>query len=363
MRVERQASRRGNAGVVISTLLSLAVVGAAVAVVAWLVLRAPSTAVDSAERLDPIGTAIVAPTAPPSLPTPIPTLEPEPEPTALGFTGEGQPANALPTVAAPVAPAVVEQVREAGPTPTPRLIALATAVPTAPAPVATLPPAPALPPAPVAEVPVVALAPIDTAPAPAPADAVPLDAEDTSDPEEEARDDDPFNIFTEGEIPRIVPSGNDALARVQEMQEENRDRAGNDNDNDEPAVAPTFVLVEEGNRNRDDPADEELMPDVEATVEANMERAFGSDRNRSADDRDNDNRRESARNPGNRRKNDRNRNRRTAVPDIVSSEDEQDEDERGNRDNRANTNNDEEDCPFANLPEDKRPKDWPFGEC
>ncbi|MGH2618371.1 MAG: hypothetical protein ACRDJC_24335, partial [Thermomicrobiales bacterium] len=56
MRAEQQAARRGNASVVISTLLSLLVVAAAVGVVAYLVLRTPSSAVDSAERLDPVGT-------------------------------------------------------------------------------------------------------------------------------------------------------------------------------------------------------------------------------------------------------------------------------------------------------------------
>ena len=73
MRVEREVARRSNAPVVISTLLSLLVVGAAVAAVAYLVLRSPSSAVDSAERLEPVGTALPAPSEPPTLPTPIPT--------------------------------------------------------------------------------------------------------------------------------------------------------------------------------------------------------------------------------------------------------------------------------------------------
>src|SRR5215207_318892 len=125
MRVERGAERRSNAPVVITTLLSLLVVGAAVAAVAYLVLRSPSSAVDSAERLEPVGTALPAPSEPPTLPTPIPTSEPDsdaqPEPTALGFTGEAPAVAGLPTVAAP---------EEAGPTPTPRVIALPTEVPT-----------------------------------------------------------------------------------------------------------------------------------------------------------------------------------------------------------------------------------------
>src|SRR3954471_18480845 len=118
MRVERDVARRSNAPVVITTLLSLLVVGAAVAAVAYLVLRSPSTAVDSAQRLEPVGTAMPAPSEPPTLPTPIPTTESDsnarPEPTALGYTGEAPAVAGLPTVAAP---------QQAGPTPTPRGIA------------------------------------------------------------------------------------------------------------------------------------------------------------------------------------------------------------------------------------------------
>ena len=54
MRVERETARRSNAAVVISTLLSLLVVAAAAAAVAYLVLRTPDSAVDSAERLEPV---------------------------------------------------------------------------------------------------------------------------------------------------------------------------------------------------------------------------------------------------------------------------------------------------------------------
>ncbi|HLL49232.1 MAG TPA: hypothetical protein VK356_01070, partial [Thermomicrobiales bacterium] len=139
LRIEREATRRSNAPVVISTLLSLLLVGAAIAVVAYLVLRAPSSAVDSAERLEPVGTALPAPTEPSAMSTPIPTPEPDPEPqpTALGFTGESPSVAGLPTVVAPQ-----ENTPEAsGPTPTPRVIALATAVPPTAA-----PPAPTLPP-------------------------------------------------------------------------------------------------------------------------------------------------------------------------------------------------------------------------
>ena len=191
MRVEREATRRSNAPVVISTLLSLLVVGAAVAAVAYLVLRSPSSAVDSAERLEPVGTALPAPSEPPTLPTPVPTSEPDseaqPEPTALGFTGDAPAVAGLPTVAAP---------QESGPTPTPRVIALPTAVPAT-----AVPPQPTLPPAvPVENVPVVALAPVEVAPPPAPTAAAgqsPAVSQPTPVPVE--IDDDPFNIFDDGE--------------------------------------------------------------------------------------------------------------------------------------------------------------------
>src|SRR5919107_3508895 len=158
MRVEREVTRRSNAPVVISTLISLLLVGAAVAAVAYLVLRAPSSAVDSAERLEPVGTALPAPSEPPTLPTSVPTTEPDsdarPEPTALGFTGDAPAVAGLPTVAAP---------QEAGPTPTPRVIALATAVPSTEG-----PPPPTLPPSvPGGKVPGVALDPVEMAPPPA----------------------------------------------------------------------------------------------------------------------------------------------------------------------------------------------------
>ena len=99
MRVEQKTVRRGNASVVITTVLSLLVVAAAVGAVAWLVLRTPSEAVDSAERLEPIGTALPAPTEQPTLPTPIPTEASEP--VAPGFSGEAPQVSGQPTVASP----------------------------------------------------------------------------------------------------------------------------------------------------------------------------------------------------------------------------------------------------------------------
>ena len=381
LRVEREATRRSNAPVVISTLLSLLVVGAAIAAVAYLVLRAPSSAVDSAERLEPVGTALPAPSEPPSVSTPIPTSEPDPEPqpTALGFTGEVPAVAALPTVAAPqeVAP------EESGPTPTPRVIALATAVPptaAAPALPTAAAPAPTLPPpVNVDDVPVVALAPVEVAPPPAPTAAPrqsqnPVVSEPTPVPVE--LDDDPFNIFDDGDGPGIVPSQNDALERARALQGQgDGDRAENGNrDNADPVVGPAPIAPVEV---RQDGTIEVVMPDVDAMIDEITARATDPTRNPNVSNagqpssgraQDNDssvvtepreNRRKSAR----KRSNERNSGRASTsssrpvvvqpvipnVPVIVPS--------------GAGTNGQECEDPFANLPEDMRPDNFPFNNC
>jgi hypothetical protein len=252
MRVEREATRRNNASVVITTLLSLLVVVAAVAIVAYLVLRTPSTAVDSAERLDPVGTALPAPTDQPVLPTVMPTEEnqPEPEPTALGFTGEQPAVAGLPTVAAPE--------EASGPTPTPRVIAQPTEPPPTP-----LPAAPTLPPSvPVTQVPVVALQPVEAAPPPAPTSA-PAQTQQVSQPTPSPNevDDDPFDIFDDENDSRIVPVAEDPLERVREMQEEMQ--------NDRPGVNPTLAPGEERRRDDSDDAPEIEIPDIAVPTPAN----------------------------------------------------------------------------------------------
>lgn len=366
IRVERQAARRSNAPVVISTLLSLLVVGAAVAAVAYLVLRSPSSAVDSAERLEPVGTALPAPSEPPTLPTPVPTSEPdseaEPEPTALGFTGDAPAVAGLPTVAAPPAVAAPQ---ESGPTPTPRVIALATSVPPT-----TVPPQPTLPPAvPVENVPVVALAPVEVAPPSAPTAAAgqsPAVSEPTPVPVE--IDDDPFNIFDEGEGVGIVPAQNDALERARALQGGTDQR---DRENNSPVVVPAPVISDDASS---DGSVEVVIPDVEAMIDEITARATDPNRNPNVgnadrgnssragdDDREvvepRENRRKSAR----ERINERNRNRATSnsrsardpvipnVPVIVP---------RG-------SGNDSQECedPFASLPEDMRPEGFPFNNC
>src|SRR5829696_8860300 len=252
MRVEREAVRRSNAPVVISTLLSLLVVGAAVAAVAYLVLRSPSSAVDSAERLEPVGTALPAPSEPPTLPTPIPTSGPDsdaqPEPTALGFTGEAPAVAALPTVAAP---------QEAGPTPTPRVIALQAEVPAT-----AVPPQPTLPPSvPVDNVAVVALAPVEMAPPPATTASVSQSQVVTQPtPVPVEIDDDPFNIFGNGSGSGIVAAQNDALARARALQG-GADPSGDPFRDNGNSVVPAPVIVDDGGR---EGSVEIVMPDVDA---------------------------------------------------------------------------------------------------
>jgi hypothetical protein len=356
MRVERDVARRSNAPVVISTLVSLLVVGAAVAAVAYLVLRSPSPPVDSAERLEPVGTALPAPSEPPTLPTPIPTSEPvnnaEPEPTALGFTGDAPAVAALPTVAAP---------QEAGPTPTPRVIALPTAVPAT-----AVPPQPTLPPSvPVENVPVVALAPVEMAPPPPPTAAASQSqpvSQPTPVPVE--IDDDPFNIFDDGEGPGIVPAQNDALERARALQGGGGQDGNRDRDNDDSVIVPAPVIPDDASS---DGSVEVAMPDVDAMIDEITARATDPNRNPNVGNvaRDDDpqvvepreNRRKSARD----RINERSRNRGSSnsrsardsvipdVPVIVP---------RG-------SGNDSQECedPFASLPEDMRPEGFPFNNC
>ena len=92
-------------------------------------LRSPEPAVDSAERREPVGTALPAPTEIAETPTPTPQPTTAPEPTSLAFTGEQPPAIALPTVES--APVIDQEPENAGPTPTPRAINQPAAIPTA----------------------------------------------------------------------------------------------------------------------------------------------------------------------------------------------------------------------------------------
>ena len=361
LRVEHQAARRSNGAVVVSTLLSLLVVVAAVAAVAWLVLRAPSSTVDSAERLEPVGTALPAPTEPPTLPTPIPTAAPEP--TALAFTGEAPAVTGLPTVAAPQETAP----QDAGPTPTPRIVALP-----AVAPPAVAAPAPTLPPAiPVESVPVVALQPVEAAPVVAPA-AAPAPAQTATEPTPAPvmRDDDPFNIFSDEDGSGIVAAQNDALDRARALQNDASDGGANEGEVD-PIVVPELDVAAIVARATDnaivtapDGSLEIVTPDVDAMVDEITAQATDPNRNpnvanpgRASEDRPattSGSRRKSARD----RINERNARRTTTSgrnnnPAIVPS-----------AQNGSGSDN-QGDCevPFANLPADMRPDNFPFSNC
>ncbi len=349
-------ARRSNAPVVITTLLSLLLVGAAVAAVAYLVLRSPSSPVDSAERLEPVGTALPAPSEPPTLPTPIPTSEldadAQPEPTALGFTGEAPAVAGLPTMAAP---------QEAGPTPTPRLIALPTE-----APATAVPSQPTLPPAvPVENVPVVALAPVEMAPPPAPTAAASQSQAGTQPtPVPVEVDDDPFNIFGNGQGAGIAPAQNDALERARALQG-GADLSGNpDRERDDAVIVPAPVITDDGSR---EGSTEIVMPDVDAMIDEITARATDPNRNPNVGNAGRDNsgraqedvKREVVKPPQNRRKSarDRNGNRPPTsnsrsvpnVPVVVP---------RGSGDNGQACED-----PFSSLPEDMRPENFPFNNC
>jgi hypothetical protein len=372
MRAEREEARRGNAPVVISTLVSLLVIAAAVAAVAYLVLRAPSEAVDSAERLEPVGTAIPAPTEQPSLPTAVPTTNPDPEPTALAFSGDAPAAPAPPAL--PTAAAPVETVNEAaGPTPTPRVIAPPTAVPpTVPPAAPTLPPAP-----PTAEVPVVALQPVEAAPQPTAAPAPAVRSVSTAVPTPE--DSDPLNVLQPRQVPRIVPSANEALERARDLQRGNADD-GDDNPGSGrgpvvptpivPVIVPTIAVSVASAP--DDPI-EIVMPDVSATIEAITARAIDPNRNpnvndtgrsRAARNDDRDRGRDPTPTPDdNKRKKGRGRDDRSpSAPGIQNGRGPNipaiQPGGPGNRDNQDDCRN-----PFANLPKDKQPKNFPFDDC
>jgi hypothetical protein len=255
--------------------------------------------------------------------------------------------------------------QEAGPTPTPRLIALATAVPAT-----EVPPQPTLPPAvPVESVPVVALAPVEMAPPPAPTatSRSPEVIQPTPVPVEV--DDDPFNIFDDGEGTGIVPAQNDALERARALQ-----GGGNtDRDSDNPVIVPAPVIRDDAGPDR---PGEVAMPDVDAMIDEITARATDPNRNpnvgnagrgNSARDNEDDDReevepRENRRKSARERINERNRNRaptsnsRSArdpvipdVPVIVPRD----------------SGNDGQECedPFASLPEDMRPQGFPFNNC
>jgi hypothetical protein len=176
-------------------------------------------------------------------------------------------------------------------------------------------------------------------------------------------DDDPFNIFGNGQGSGIAPAQNDALERARALQG-GSDPSGNpDGANDNP------VIVDDGNR---EDSVEIVMPDVDAMIDEITTRATDPNKNPNAGNagRGNsgraqeDDKREVVKPPQNGRKSgrDRDRNRTPTsnsrsvadpvvpnVPVIVP---------RG-------SGNDGQACedPFASLPEDMRPENFPFNNC
>ena len=231
----------------------------------------------------------------------------------------------------------------------------------------------------VDDVPVVALAPVEVAPPPPPTAAArqpqnPVVSQPTPVPVE--LDDDPFNIFDDGDGPGIVPSQNDALERARALQGQgDGDRAENGTrDNANSEVVPAPIVSSEV---RQDGTIEIVMPDVDAMIDEITARATDPTRNPNVSNagqpdsggaRDNvspvvteprENRRKSAR----ERSNERNSARPSTsssrpvvvqpvipnVPVIVPS--------------GAGNNGQECEDRFANLPEDMRQDNFPFNNC
>jgi hypothetical protein len=184
-------------------------------------------------------------------------------------------------------------------------------------------------------------------------------------------DDDPFNIFDDGEGTGIVPAQNDALERARALQGGSGQNGNRDRDSENSGVVPAPVIRDDAGLDR---SVEVEMPDVDAMIDEITARATDPNRNPNVgnadrgnssragdDDREvvepRENRRKSAR----ERINERNRNRATStsrsardpvipnVPVIVP---------RG-------SGNDSQECedPFASLPEDMRPEGFPFNNC
>lgn len=371
-RIEEEAEQRSNASVVIASILALLVVAVAVAAVAYLVLREPTSAVDSAERLEPVGTALPAPTEP-ALPTPTPTQEPAAAPTAANFSGSAPAVTGLPTVAAPL---------DAGPTPTPRIIAQPTDVPPTP-----LPPAPTLPPVvAVTAVPVVALQPVEQAPPVATSAPVVSDTAQQTPPTPTPgrNDSDPFDIFDTPNDSRIVQVTEDPLERVRAMQEERGNDPGNatvpnfpnqrkdkkDKDSgevDSPVLMPTVTVGNGG-------AVEVQTPDVDAMIDEITARALDPNRNpnvsdagRRVTDANGDDADESDAKRGSKSAKDRineRKKRKTPTP-RAGSEDSNLPSMPNMPGNDRQPGQSGEECrdPFANLPEEQRPTNFPFDDC
>ena len=177
-------------------------------------------------------------------------------------------------------------------------------------------------------------------------------------------------------LPRIVPAGNsDAINQVRDMQDEVRGRKS-DREEESPDQAPAVVVPMIAARpdtgpitRKEDGSVEVVMPDVEATIEAITARTTDPNRNPNvarddgadAGKKDDNGRKQPTPTAGSKKKNDRNRGRQTPTPrpGIVPATENRD-----NNNNGSNQGNDKQcDNPFANLPKDQQPKNWPFDDC
>jgi hypothetical protein len=173
-------------------------------------------------------------------------------------------------------------------------------------------------------------------------------------------DDDPFNIFDDGDGPGIVAAQNDALERARALQ----GGGTTDRDSDNPVIVPAPVIRDDTGPDR---SVEVEMPDVDAMIDEITARATDPDRNPNvgnANSGQENSDREVTGSPANRRKSARDRNRtrpstsnsRTALDSVISGMPVIVP--RGS----GNSGQDCED-PFASLPEDMRPDNFPFNNC
>jgi hypothetical protein len=213
---------------------------------------------------------------------------------------------------------------------------------------------------PVENVPVVALAPVEMAPPPAPTAARRSEPVSQPTPVPVEVDDDPFNILDDGDGPGIVAAQNDALERARALQ----GGGTTDRDSDNPVIVPAPVIRDDTGPDR---SVEVEMPDVDAMIDEITARATDPDRNPNvgnANSGQENSDREVTGSPANRRKSARDRNRtrpstsnsRTALDSVISGMPVIVP--RGS----GNSGQDCED-PFASLPEDMRPDNFPFNNC
>jgi hypothetical protein len=208
------------------------------------------------------------------------------------------------------------------------------------------------------------LAPVEVAPPPAPTATNQSRAVSEPTPVPVEVDDDPFNIFDDGERTGIVPAQNDALERARALQ-----GGGNTNrESDDSIVVPAPVIRDDAGPDR---PGEVAMPDVDAMIDEITARATDPNRNPNAGNAGRGQEvsdREVTEPRANQRKSARNRSRNRTptsnnraandsvipnVPVIVPRE----------SGNGAGNNGQDCEDPFASLPEDMRPDDFPFNNC